>query len=111
MIQITAYLRDEEDLARWKAIGNKSAFLHDALVVQDSTLHGTMYQKQPKFSAEPMETDKKVIKTKKDAEEVIPEIVPPVAKNISRQSNGLCKIHGTPLDGRGKCLQKGCKYS
>lgn len=23
----------------------------------------------------------------------------------------LCKIHGTPLDSRGKCLQKGCKYA
>lgn len=22
----------------------------------------------------------------------------------------LCKIHGTPLDDRGKCLVKGCKY-
>lgn len=22
-----------------------------------------------------------------------------------------CKIHGTPLDNRGKCLQKGCKYA
>lgn len=28
-----------------------------------------------------------------------------------RLSNGICKIHGTPLDSRGKCLQKGCKYA
>ena len=27
----------------------------------------------------------------------------------SLESNGLCKIHGIPLDSRGKCLQKGCK--
>lgn len=26
-----------------------------------------------------------------------------------RLASGVCKIHGTPLDGRGKCLQKGCK--
>ena len=26
-----------------------------------------------------------------------------------RDSKGLCKIHGTPLDDRGKCLVKGCK--
>lgn len=45
MIQITAYLRDEEDLALWKAIGNKTAFLHDSLHVQNSTSHGTMYPK------------------------------------------------------------------
>lgn len=46
MIQITAYLRDEEDLNKWKAIGNKTQFLHDAIQVQDSTLHSTMYPKE-----------------------------------------------------------------
>lgn len=28
----------------------------------------------------------------------------------TRGSNGLCKVHGTPLDDRGKCLVKGCKH-
>jgi hypothetical protein len=23
----------------------------------------------------------------------------------------VCKIHGTPLDFRGRCMQKGCKYA
>lgn len=34
-------------------------------------------------------------------------------KNIpaERLAQGVCKIHGTPLDRRGKCLQKGCKYA
>lgn len=45
MIQITAYLRTKEDLEKWKEIGNKTQFLHDALLVHGSTLHGTMYQK------------------------------------------------------------------
>lgn len=31
LIQITAYLRDEEDLAKWKLLPNKAEFLHDAL--------------------------------------------------------------------------------
>lgn len=31
LIQITAYLRDEEDLKLWKELGNKTEFLHDAL--------------------------------------------------------------------------------
>lgn len=30
---------------------------------------------------------------------------------ISRGNNGMCKVHGLPLDSRGRCLQKGCKYS
>jgi hypothetical protein len=25
--------------------------------------------------------------------------------------NSFCKTHSTPLDSRGKCLQKGCKYA
>lgn len=30
---------------------------------------------------------------------------------VQRSLNGICKIHKTPLDDRGKCLQKGCKYA
>jgi hypothetical protein len=31
MIQITAYLRTEEDLKLWKEVENKTQFLHNAL--------------------------------------------------------------------------------
>lgn len=42
-----------------------------------------------------------------------------VVKELSRQQNNprftgaiaSCKVHGLPLDSRGRCLQKGCKYS
>lgn len=30
---------------------------------------------------------------------------------FKRQANGACKIHGTPLDDRKKCLTKGCRYA
>lgn len=33
-----------------------------------------------------------------------------IAPNM-RFKNGVCKIHGLPLDSRGRCLQKGCKYA
>jgi hypothetical protein len=29
----------------------------------------------------------------------------------SRFGKSLCKIHALPLDSRGRCLQKGCKYA
>lgn len=29
----------------------------------------------------------------------------------AKAAHGICKIHGTPLDTRGRCLQKGCKYA
>lgn len=36
MIQITAYLRTEEDLALWKALPNKTEWLHSMLVESSS---------------------------------------------------------------------------
>lgn len=30
---------------------------------------------------------------------------------IQRDLRGICKFHAVPLDSRGKCLQKGCKYA
>lgn len=38
-------------------------------------------------------------------------LVPPVVleKAGTLKGTGTCKVHGTPLDGRGKCLVKGCK--
>ena len=37
MIQITAYLRTEEDLALWKTLINKSEFLHRALIMEQNS--------------------------------------------------------------------------
>lgn len=137
MIQITAYLRDEEDLKRWKEIGNKTAFIHDALRVQSSTLHGTMYPKgetkipggkvivndseiskapdmltqEARYGAiviNPKELEPPRPKTINAPKEVV-EIAQSL--NLKKDRNGLCKIHGIPLDGRGRCLQKGCKYA
>ena len=30
---------------------------------------------------------------------------------LDRTNLKHCKVHGLPLDSRGRCLQKGCKYS
>lgn len=38
-------------------------------------------------------------------------VVAPVAAIADRFHQGLCKLHGLPLDNRGRCLQKDCKYS
>ena len=32
-------------------------------------------------------------------------------KTSDPTKQAVCKIHGTPLDFRGRCLQKGCKYA
>lgn len=44
----------------------------------------------------------------KDIERVIEMTLIPAQQ---RGAKGVCKIHGIPLDDRGKCLQKGCKYA
>lgn len=37
--------------------------------------------------------------------------VSPPTLSSDRLAQGLCKIHQIPLDTRGRCLQKGCKYA
>lgn len=46
----------------------------------------------------------KVIKTPTEAKTVVQQF-----SAFSKQGSGVCKIHGTSLDDRGKCLVKGCK--
>lgn len=49
-----------------------------------------------------------IIKTKEDA------LVSAIKVNNETKGmklSDLCKVHGTPLDTRGRCLQKGCKYA
>lgn len=105
MIQITAYIRDEEDLRLWKELGNKTQFLHDALHVQNSTLRGTMY---PKGEVE-------------STSQVSPVPIPenPLLENVRDKINNaqvdevvktnakLC-AHGQI---KGKCLVKGCPFN
>lgn len=163
MPQANIWIR-KDDWDKWKSIGNKPDFIHDALEVQDSTLHGTMYpkgetkipggkvivsntnirvnkdgtmspqdpKKPSKVTTKPWPKVEKELKDKfRGAEQAIadqiigentdpftinaPEEVVKIAKSLNlsphRDSNGLCKVHGIPLDSRGKCLQKGCKYA
>jgi hypothetical protein len=38
LIQITAYVRDEQDLAKWKALPNKTEAIHQMLNNQPQTV-------------------------------------------------------------------------
>lgn len=38
-------------------------------------------------------------------------IIPLIKETELLVKRGLCKIHGTPLDSRGRCLTKDCKYN
>lgn len=117
MIQITAYLRTEEDKETWAKLDNKTEWLHNQLQnIRDLRGHANLtdaYVGNGDFAG---------IKTV-DPHTLSPgtKLYPPgitkipgggeVAVSKSRITNGICKLHGTPLDSRGKCLQKGCKYA
>jgi len=84
MPQVTVYVR-EEDLDSWKAISKKSEFIHNAI------------NSNPKIIFKPEIKPETKLETFNKLKETI--------------GVKLCKVHGLPLDGRGRCLQKGCKYS
>ena len=80
----------EDNLDKWNKIANRSDWINTVLRNADDTSEWGQTTMGP---VGPMIT-------------TLTEIVSP-----ERKANGMCKIHGTPLDGRGRCLQKGCKYS
>lgn len=137
MPTIPTYIRNG-DYVHWVAIKDRPGFLHSVLngpvyaawlLAEDGEDFNdkkeiesptSAYNTSPTRTQEvPDKPEKKkvtgitpkVIKTPEEAQEVVTELVPPMATNIDRFSNGLCKLHGVPLDSRGKCLQKGCRYA
>lgn len=137
MPQVTVYIR-EDDLDKWKALEKKSEFIHTALNKEMGgfMLDGQRVNELPSYVANTVKTPKpgfkkatsddlnqkalgdtfygvdiydtsKVLKTPKDAEKAVGNLT----ISAGFEPVKLCKIHGTPLDSRGKCLQKGCKYS
>lgn len=133
MIQFTGYFRNEEDLSKWRAIPNKTEWLHNAL--NPTIIDGGERQKEfieyNKKYHKPLKTPKimlshmqsgpitaetppnhTIIKTPKDAEKtMLKKSLFGIGMNPKSFGGNLCKIHGTPLTDQGKCLQKGCRYS
>lgn len=90
MPQVTVFVR-KDDLHKWKAITKKSEWLSNKLALEPD-----VYLLSPKLAKENPELVKTFDK---------------IATVVGKAQGDLCKIHGIPLDARGKCLQKGCKYA
>jgi hypothetical protein len=89
VIQITAYLRNEEDLAKWRALENKSEFLHQALSgVKENTKKPHVIKPMP------------VTKLPKSARVSLEE--------LKDKINAVCTGHDTK---RWDCGRKGCQYA
>lgn len=79
----------------------KSSFMHDVLDTVRTLATVGQIELNKFASAEELPPIKVIEEVFKTSVPVAPE----------RLSNGICKIHSIPLDNRGKCLQKGCKYA
>lgn len=88
MPTLSVFIR-KDDVHKWKALEHKSEWIHNNL----NSVFGSL-----------ADLAKKPIIKK-------PEDVLSVINTNGIPLNKLCKIHSTPLDNRGRCLQKGCKYA
>ena len=104
MPKVMIWIR-KEDWERWKGIADKPEFISNALHgVSRVVAKGTLY---PELIVPTTNIENAVAKVYDPILKEIDEGTPtPLAKRLQ---NGICKIDGTPLDKRGKCLQKGCK--
>lgn len=119
MPKVTVYIRNE-DIDEWKSIGAKTTFVHNALkAVKEGGLEALSLIVDDRTSVVQLgselkhATQEEFRDSLKPKTIIAPKEVVEIARglNLKKDRNGLCKIHGIPLDGRGRCLQKGCKYS
>lgn len=117
-----------QNQGRWDAIDDKSAWVN-AMLKESAPSRSTMlagneapYPASDIFKKESVGKDDRdypVIKPLAHPWEPVDEDTTLKAvKELHRQQNNprfsgaiaSCKIHGIPLDARGRCMQKGCRY-
>lgn len=104
MPQVTVYIR-KEDLDKWRALDNKTETIHRLLNSQlTKNIIYDVHGRELKNTTSP-----DLFLDMSKGTSVTTSIALPTP--VSKKENGTCKVHGTPLDSRGKCLQKGCKYA
>jgi hypothetical protein len=101
------YIRPENE-ETWQKLEKKSEFVNNALT--DFTMN-VGSDKGPLQVTPPIVTLKDIAAKVPTVETsaVLDRVVIRAAASQERIKNGLCKIHGTPLDGRKRCMVKGCK--
>lgn len=96
MPQVTVYIR-KDDMAAWSSVEKKAEFIHGAL-------HGALQVKKTQTPTEVVTAG--VVTPRLDTFYKLKESI-----GIAADAVKLCKIHGIPLDDRGRCMQKGCRYA
>lgn len=122
MPTVSVYIKND-DWEAWRKLEKPSEFIHNALnrSVRSDPGFKRIEKVDERFALKPpgeltrKQLNEQNIKRANAIDEKIEVTSPDLNKVIpvssGRLSNGLCKIHGTPLDDRGRCMVKGCKYS
>lgn len=112
-MNITTYVR-KEDEHLWAQIENKAQWLHEQLnqLAPEPKMQRNARMTTPVEGAsglgESVELPPTPIKQPTTKRPPVPYI-PGLTTAAKIQANGTCKVHSLALDGRGKCMQKGCK--
>lgn len=120
MPNVSTYIRSD-DLAKYLLIAKEkgawSEFIHNALDVLDSDGQPPTRVEKELLDALLKEKPKKskvsaaggtLVKAPMETLLNIPGVQR--ASELEAKVK-LCKVHSMPLDGRGRCMQKGCKFS
>lgn len=98
MPRVTIFIRNS-DHRKWLAIPDKPIWLHERIQEKKNVVIVTSNKNIKK--GQPVVA--KDVKGKPDGKTRL------ASKGAGKES--LCPQHGIPLDNRGRCLQKGCKYA
>lgn len=101
MPNATIFIR-KENWAYWESLPNKSEWVNNLLYPKplvSTSPSPNPYKKQRDAALA------RIIKTPKQAAKIAAE------QTTVSDARKVCPIHAVPLDDRGKCLQKKCKYS
>ena len=107
MPQIPTYIR-QVDWDKYIAIHSKGGwpeFIHNALNLPNKTK--VLIQNKP-IKIPEVSTSESRSAVMRPSAGTLPSAD---TRPSTRGAKGLCKIHGNPLDSRGRCLTKGCKYA
>lgn len=109
-MNITTYIR-KEDEHLWRLIVNKSQWMHEQLnrLAPDPGMQRNARMATPAERVAGLGESVELPSTP-ITRPPIPDI-PGLTTANKIKSNGTCKVHGLPLDSRGRCMQKGCKYA
>jgi hypothetical protein len=105
MPTLSVFIR-KEDVDKWKALENKSEFMHNALNVNDGFV-----QEIESYNWKPKTLTANVGTIIVGNDTPGPEVIIDDEEKFKNSNFTFCKFGHAIPDSTGKCMGKGCKYS